>query len=145
MSIKPIGEINIVFIFNMAPSTISESYGEVTTSMKQPIPVLHSKMQPATDRANMILTEPLFTPPPSRFKPLCHPLEPQVTHEVNEYFLKNWHFTGSKEKAKFVAAGFPRVVCLYYPRARDDRIHFACRLLTLLFLTDGMYLISLPL
>lgn len=71
------------------------------------------------------------------FVPICHPLVDAVSKEVNEYFLEHWPFPTEKARKKFVAAGFPRVTCLYFPKALDDRIHFACRLLTVLFLIDG--------
>lgn len=76
-------------------------------------------------------------PPPSLFEPKCHPLEKQVTAEVDGYFLQHWPFPNEKVRKKFVTAGFSRVTCLYFPLAKEDRIHFACRLLTLLFLIDG--------
>ena len=71
------------------------------------------------------------------FYPLCHPLVDAVSDEVNGYFLEHWGFENERSRRKFVAAGFPRVTCLYFPRALDDRIHYACRLLTILFLIDG--------
>ncbi|KAI8623281.1 Aristolochene synthase in complex with 12,13 Difluorofarnesyl diphosphate [Xylariaceae sp. FL1651] len=61
-----------------------------------------------------------------------------VIEEVDGYFLRHWPFPGTKARKKFVAAGFSRVTCLYFPKALDDRIHFACRLLTALFLVDDM-------
>lgn len=76
-------------------------------------------------------------PPPSLFEPICHPLVKSVTDEVDGYFLQHWDFPNEKARKKFVAAGFSRVTCLYFPKALDDRIHFACRLLTVLFLIDG--------
>ncbi|KAA8647694.1 terpene cyclase [Aspergillus tanneri] len=74
----------------------------------------------------------------SRFKVRCHPLEPEVTNQVNEYFLTHWPFKDDKAKKKFVGAGFSYVTCLYFPMAKDDRIQFACKLLTLLFLIDDL-------
>lgn len=82
-----------------------------------------------------------FTPPPSRFEPRCHPLEKQITKEVDGFFLTHWPFKTEKDRKKFVAAGFSRVTCLYFPLAKDDRIHFACRLLTILFLIDGEFIL----
>lgn len=76
----------------------------------------------------------------SRFKAQCHPLEPEVTKQVNEYFLTHWPFKDDKARKKFVAAGFSYVTCLYFPMAKDDRIQFACKLLTLLFLIDGTHI-----
>lgn len=75
--------------------------------------------------------------PASFFEPRCHPLEQQITAEVDGYFLRYWPFKTEKERKKFVAAGFSRVTCLYFPLSKNDRIHFACRLLTILFLIDG--------
>lgn len=60
-----------------------------------------------------------------------------ISHEVDEYFLERWCFESEKARTKFVAANFSGVTCLYFPKALDDRIHFACRLLTVLFLIDG--------
>ena len=69
--------------------------------------------------------------------PLCHPLVESVSRDVDGYFLQHWKFENEKARKKFLAAGFPRVTCLYFPKAQDDRIHFACKLLTVLFLIDG--------
>lgn len=76
-------------------------------------------------------------PLPSRFEPLCHPRMEAVAAEVDGFFLQHWPFDSDKARQKFLDAGFSRVTCLYFPKALDDRIHFACRLLTLLFLIDG--------
>ncbi|KAI3316783.1 Aristolochene synthase in complex with 12,13 Difluorofarnesyl diphosphate [Xylariaceae sp. AK1471] len=62
----------------------------------------------------------------------------EVIQEVDGYFLKHWPFPDKKAREKFIAAGFSRVTCLYFPKALDDRIHFACRLLTILFLVDDV-------
>ncbi|KAH8660699.1 aristolochene synthase [Tricladium varicosporioides] len=75
---------------------------------------------------------------PSRLEAKCHPLEEQMTEEVNGYFLQNWPFENEKARKKFVAAGFSRVTCMYFPMAKDESLHFACRLLTLLFLIDDI-------
>ncbi|KAF1829175.1 Aristolochene synthase in complex with 12,13 Difluorofarnesyl diphosphate [Decorospora gaudefroyi] len=76
--------------------------------------------------------------PPSELQPHCHHLEKHVTEEVNAYFLKHWRFPNEKSRKKFVHAGFSTVTCWYFPTALNDRIHFACRLLTLLFLIDDL-------
>jgi aristolochene synthase len=60
-----------------------------------------------------------------------------VTREVDAYFLEHWPFPDETARKKFVNAGFSRVTCLYFPKALDDRIHFACRLLTALLSIDG--------
>lgn len=78
-----------------------------------------------------------WTIPLSKWSPRCHPNEEAVTHEVDEYFLMDWKFPNERGQKTFVNAGFSRVTCLYFPLAKDDRIHFACRLLTSLFLIDG--------
>ncbi|KAI4217473.1 MAG: hypothetical protein LQ351_000068 [Letrouitia transgressa] len=75
---------------------------------------------------------------PSRFKALCHPREPEVTEEVDGYFIDNWGFENEAAIQKFRDAGFSRVTCFYFPKALDDRIHFGCRLLTVLFLIDDL-------
>ncbi|KAL2008017.1 hypothetical protein VTN00DRAFT_7999 [Thermoascus crustaceus] len=76
--------------------------------------------------------------PPSYFKPLCHPLVDQVSKEVDGYFAERWNFQSPKAKEKFLATGFSRLTCLWFPKALDDRIHLACRLVTVLFLIDDI-------
>ncbi|OBR10835.1 aristolochene synthase [Colletotrichum higginsianum IMI 349063] len=76
--------------------------------------------------------------PPSSWTPVCHPLVDPVTAEVDAWFLDNWSFPNEKARKKFVAAGFSKVTCLYFPLAKDDRIAFACRLLAILFLIDDL-------
>ncbi len=68
-----------------------------------------------------------------------HPRAKEVIEEVDGYFLKHWPFPGKEAREKFIAAGFSRVTCLYFPKALDDRIHYACKLLTILFLVDGEF------
>ena len=77
-------------------------------------------------------------PPPAFLVPKVHPLEPKITKEVDAYFIKHWPFADDKAVQKFRDAGFSYVTCCYYPEALPDRIHFGCRLLTLLFLIDGI-------
>lgn len=78
-----------------------------------------------------------WKPQPSLWKPLCHPRVGEVSLEVDGYFLHHWKFPSKKAEKVFVEAAFSRLTCLYFPLAKDDRIHFACRLLTVLFLIDG--------
>lgn len=114
------------------------------------IPVPHSKgpqitksevfCYPAPDKlATTLYTQniPRWKPQPSAWKPLCHPRVDEVSSEVDGYFLQHWNFPSEKAVKTFLEAGFSRVTCLYFPLAKDDRIHFACRLLTVLFLIDG--------
>lgn len=95
-------------------------------------------------------TEPLLIPWPQRKEPetswtapdpvwtsYCHGLVEEVSREVETYFLDNWKFPNENSKQTFLKAGFSRVTCLYFPLANDQRIYFACCLLTLLFLIDG--------
>jgi hypothetical protein len=81
-------------------------------------------------------------PPPSAFKPICHPNEAAVSKDINGYYLKHWNFLDEKARTKFVAAGFSKVTCLYFPKALESRIRYACSLLTILFLIDGEQLWS---
>lgn len=76
-------------------------------------------------------------PPPRYIQHKRHPREEQTVAEVDGWFLQHWPFASAKARKKFVAAGFSTVTCLYFPLALDDRIHSACRLLTILFLIDG--------
>lgn len=77
--------------------------------------------------------------PPSRWIPLIHPCVEEVSQEVDGYFLEHWPFPDAASRKTFLKAGFSRVTCLYFPLSKDDRIHFACRLLTVLFLIDGEF------
>ncbi|TGJ88397.1 hypothetical protein E0Z10_g326 [Xylaria hypoxylon] len=76
--------------------------------------------------------------PKSDWIPLSHPRADEVSREVDGYFLNHWSFPNPKAERVFVNAGFSRVTCLYFPLAKDGRIGFACRLLTLLFLVDDI-------
>ena len=79
-----------------------------------------------------------WTVPPSDWQPLNHPRAKEVAGEVDAYFLQHWNFPDAKAEKTFINAGFSDVTCLYFPLAKDDRIHFACRLLTVLFLIDDL-------
>ncbi|KAK1542486.1 aristolochene synthase [Colletotrichum paranaense] len=81
---------------------------------------------------------PSEPPPAAHFTAKIHPREREVSAEVNGFFLNHWPFADAKSRKKFVAAGFPQVTCFYYPTALNDRISFACYLLTLLFLIDDL-------
>lgn len=79
--------------------------------------------------------------PDQRWTAECHPREREVTAEVNAYFLQHWPFPDEKARHNFVKSGYPRVNCFYVARALDDRIHFACRVLTVGFLIDGEWVL----
>ncbi|KAI0195403.1 Aristolochene synthase in complex with 12,13 Difluorofarnesyl diphosphate [Xylaria flabelliformis] len=68
----------------------------------------------------------------------AHPLVHDISKQVDQYFLDHWQFPDEKARKKFVNAGFSQVTCYYFPKARNDRIGFACRLLTVLFLVDDL-------
>jgi len=74
---------------------------------------------------------------PSILEAKCHHLVDQVTKDVDAYFSVNWPFKDEKTRKKFMSQGIPRVTCLYCADALDDRIAFACKLITITFLTDG--------
>ena len=79
-----------------------------------------------------------WTIPVSNWSPREHARAEEVAKEVDAYFLQHWNFSDAKAEKRFVNAGFSKVTCLYFPLAKDDRIHFACRLLTVLFLIDDV-------
>lgn len=56
---------------------------------------------------------------------------------VNGFYLEHWPFPDDKARRKFTVAGFPRVTCLYFPKALHSRIQQACSLISILFLIDG--------
>lgn len=118
----------------MAPAILNEDH-VFMSSLKATVHVKDQAHQAST----VAPVTNAYTPPQSLFVPKCHPRERAVTEQVDGYFLTHWPFKTEKDRRKFVAAGFSRVTCLYFPMAKDDRIHFACRLLTLLFLIDGMH------
>ncbi|KAI1121881.1 Aristolochene synthase in complex with 12,13-Difluorofarnesyl diphosphate [Nemania abortiva] len=72
------------------------------------------------------------------FPTLSHPLTDIVERETNEYFLAHWSFPDVTSRDKFLSSGFSRMVCMYYPKAKDDRIHFACRLIVVILLIDDL-------
>ena len=76
---------------------------------------------------------------PSIFTPICHPRVEDAVRDVDGYYLQHWGFSTEAARKKFVAAGFSRVTCLYFPKALDERIQYACSLLTILFLVDGKF------
>ena len=93
---------------------------------------------PHTNGSKKLQQSRQWTIPPSEWQPLNHPRATEVAQEVNAYFLQHWDFPNAKARKTFVNAGFSEVTCLYFPLAKDDRIHFACRLLTVLFLIDDV-------
>lgn len=102
-----------------------ERYDHRVTSPVKPLPATMSDMNSC------------YKPRPSLWKPLRHPRYLEVSREVDEYFLTHWTFSDAKAKIKFLSADFSNYTCLHLPLAKDDRIHFACRLVTVLFLIDG--------
>ncbi|KAI9035231.1 terpenoid synthase [Aspergillus affinis] len=105
------------------PSAISNCYPQEVT----PIENRESMPELTSDK-----------PPTSLFTPKIHPNAQAISARVDAYFLQRWHFRSDAERAKFRAAGFSCLTCLYFPMALNDRIEFACRLLTLLFLIDDI-------
>ncbi|KAF2146989.1 uncharacterized protein K452DRAFT_315168 [Aplosporella prunicola CBS 121167] len=75
---------------------------------------------------------------PSRLVHKRHPLEPQVTADVEGWFLQHWPFENEKARKKIGTDGYSYATCMNFPLALDDRIHSACRLITILFLIDDL-------
>ena len=81
--------------------------------------------------------------PKSQLILTCHPHVDQIKQDVDDYFLQHWEFPNEKSRQKFLGAKYPRATCMNFPLTKDDRISFACRLFTVLFLIDGkMYYAS---
>lgn len=94
---------------------------------------------PRADSSNIIPPQnQRWAIPTSEWQPLKHPRAKEVAREVDAYILQHWNFSNAKAEKTFVNAGFSDVTCLYFPLAKNDRIHFACRLLTVLFLIDDV-------
>lgn len=123
-------------------SEIKEGLREgILTQLKQEL-----SLPPQSQQQSNTPTAPsLNEPPPSIFTAQCHPLVEEATRDVDGYYLSHWPFPNEKARKKFVAAGFPRVTCLYFPKALNDRIQHACSLLTILFLVDGSSSLHYPL
>ena len=109
----------------------------VQTQLYQPASLYNNQSSGINGSVLSVTSNPVWQPPPSNWKPLIHPRYEETAREVDDYFLQHWSFQNPEARKKFVAAGFSRVTCLYFPLSKDDRIHFACRLLTVLFLIDG--------
>ncbi|KAF7114145.1 hypothetical protein CNMCM5793_007723 [Aspergillus hiratsukae] len=76
--------------------------------------------------------------PPSPLKVKCHPLEPQVTENVNRFFLEHWPFNTEEQRKKFCAMKCGQVICYCFPEALDDRIEIVARFIALaFFMVDG--------
>jgi hypothetical protein len=94
---------------------------------------------PSSGQVDQQASTPL-QPTNSRFEFKCHRLVDEASKEVNDCFLERWAFPDARSRKRFVAASFPNVTCMYFPLSRDDKIEYGCRLITLLFLIDGMHL-----
>jgi len=70
----------------------------------------------------------------------CHPLEPQVSRNVHEYFLKYWPWRSERVHEHSPQQGLATWHCYNYPDSLDDRIEPGGFLCTILFLIDGMHL-----
>jgi len=77
-------------------------------------------------------------PSPSTTESSCHPSLEAATKEVDEYFFQYWPFRSDKARAKYLASGFTRAACLYYPKALEGRIVVAGKLFSFCFLIDDI-------
>ena len=84
-------------------------------------------------------TIPQWTPRPSAFTSLCHPLVKEVTEQHDAWFLKNWPFPSSKASEKFVNAKFGLLTSVWFPLSKDERLLPVSKLISILFLIDGKY------
>ena len=120
------------------PALQYERHEPVNIDLLNPLPSpLQVKSQSIKTAPVHVLPPRKWEPPVSAWKALCHPRVDEVSREVDGYFLKHWNFSNAKAEKTFLKAGFSRVTSLYFPMAKYDRIHFACRLLSVLFLIDG--------
>ena len=78
--------------------------------------------------------------PPSRWTARCHHLEPQVSRNAHEYFLKHWPWRSEQMRERFPQQGLAASHCYAYPDSLDDRIEAGALFITILFLVDGKYL-----
>ena len=125
-------------LLNMILSTFFTSFWDWFVDLKPVTCPLQSGI-PESNLSTGSRREARWIPPGTHLTPRCHPLEAQMTDEVENYFIERWNFSSPKAAHKFRAAGFSRVTCLYFPEAQDDRILHACKLLSILFLIDGWY------
>lgn len=117
------------------PIALSLSHGDSMLNRVSAAPTLRSQLE--GHLSNGVAIKEKWKPPPSAWTSKSHRDTEDVAHEVDQYFLRNWNFPNSKSEQTFLEAGFSKVTCLYFPTAKDDRIQYACRLLTVLFLIDG--------
>ena len=96
--------------------------------------------------------ETCFIPPPSTWIAQCHRHVQEVREEVDGYFLEHWRFFKEEHtkdssvlayqeemlKAAFKKTDLSGFMCLSFPSVRDDRIRYACMLVTYFFLIDGI-------
>lgn len=82
-------------------------------------------------------TTPATAALPSTWASVSHPGIDEVNSQVDGSLLQHWPFPNEKVKKKFVAAGFSSVKCRYFPLACNDHTASACKLLTIVFLSDG--------
>ncbi|KAF4556513.1 Aristolochene synthase-like protein [Elsinoe fawcettii] len=132
----------------MAPALTSTPLPNLVCDYDRPIELVDSpfkkqKLENEISRAPEVLRKQAKTTfagtvPASKWIPMIHPRAEEVAQQVDGDFIRDWGFPNDKTKQKFLDAGFSRVTCLYFPMALDDRIHWACRLLTILFLVDDI-------
>lgn len=135
-TLRPCPSPSNLHLRNLTISNPSDSImSKVQTLTSVGAPGVHSIKSSAAKPA--VHTPLKWTLPPSGWTPSCHPKVNEVTEQVDGYFLKHWPFPNEHARKVFRSAEFSRVTCLYFPLAKDDRIQYACRLLTILFLIDG--------
>ncbi|MCJ1344096.1 hypothetical protein MMC31_002299 [Peltigera leucophlebia] len=120
----------------ITPSALSLSHGDSTLNRDSAAPTLRFQLE--GHLSNGVAIKEKWKPPPSAWTSKSHRDTEDVAHEVDQYFLRNWDFPNSKSEQTFLKAGFSKVTSLYFPTAKDDRIQYACRLLTVLFLVDDL-------
>lgn len=83
--------------------------------------------------------------PKSDFAVLQHPLYESLKKETDQYFIDNWPFlfpnedNNKKSLDKFLKANYPLCASLYFPQSKDERLRFAARMFSVVFIVDGMF------
>lgn len=75
---------------------------------------------------------------PTLLEARTHHRTDEIVKSVNDFFLEHWPFKTAKHRQRFTEEGHPWYVCALFPLSLDERLLWACRLLTLGFLIDDL-------
>ncbi|CAG8170900.1 unnamed protein product [Penicillium salamii] len=74
----------------------------------------------------------------SRLHVRCHPRKEEITHEIENYFGKDWPFQTKKELKKIRRTDLTGVACYTFPTVHDDRMFTVVLILMMFVLVDDI-------